>query len=143
MRERGFTTTELLLIVVIIGLLAALATPIFVPWLSSVKVHSAARDIVSDLQLARMKAISQNTNFRITFNPTNKTYQIEKEVSGVWQNVGAAKALPAGITLSITGNPAVFQSTGTATNSTTIILQNSQGKTKQVTVSVAGAIKMG
>jgi hypothetical protein len=51
--------------------------------------------------------------------------------------------LPQGIALVSVSTTPVFQATGTATGSVLITLQNAHGKTKQVTVSVAGAIKMG
>ena len=110
-RESAFTTTELMVAVVIIGILAAFTAPNLGRWLSTIRVNSAARAIASELQFARMRAISQNAKFRITFDSANNTYQTEKEgedrnnngildsgedlnsnglldQQGVWRNIG-------------------------------------------------------
>jgi prepilin-type N-terminal cleavage/methylation domain-containing protein len=139
---RAFTTVELVIVMMIVGVLAAFATPQLGRWLATTGVDTAAREIATELQLSKMRAVSQNTRYRISFDADHNTYLVQKDVAGVWQDVGAPKALPAGVDLvSATADP-VFQTLGTAPGGTTVTLQNAQGRTRKVTVSFVGRVKV-
>jgi Tfp pilus assembly protein FimT len=126
----------------VVGVLAAFATPHLGRWLVTTGVDAAAREIATDLQLGKMRAISQNTRYRINFDPANNTYQVRKDVAGIWQDVGDPKSLPAGVDLvSATATP-TFQTLGTAPGGATITLRNAQGRTRTITVSFAGRVKV-
>jgi type II secretion system protein H len=147
MRERGFTITELMIVVAIMGGLTAVATPSLSRWLTSIRMASATRDIASTLQLARVKAITQNTGIRINFDTTAHTYQMQQRNAAdltTWNNVDKAQKLPAGIRfVSVTDNPVTFQSGRGSTlpgRNSTITLQNTQGKTNAVVVAQTGRI---
>ena len=113
MRERGVTITELMIVVAIMGGLTAVATPSLSRWLTSIRMESATREIASTLQLARVKAITQNTSIRIKFDTTANTYQMQQRNAAdltTWNNVDKAQKLPAGVRfVSVTGNPVTFQ----------------------------------
>jgi len=147
MRERGFTITELMIVVAIMGVLTAVATPSLSRWLTSIRMASATRDIASTLQLARVKAITQNTGIRINFDTTAHTYQMQQRNAAdltTWNNVDKAQKLPVGIRfVSVTDNPVTFQSGRGSTlpgRNSTITLQNTQGKTNAVVVAQTGRI---
>ncbi len=118
--ERGFTVIELLAVIAIMMVVTAIATPSFYYWLPKYRISAGARQIAADLQLARMKAISQNTSYRLRFTDNN-TYEMQKNDGGTWAVApghGSVK-LPEGITVT-NGDPFVpfntseFQSRGTA-----------------------------
>jgi len=147
MRERGFTITELMIVVAIMGGLTAVATPSLSRWLTSIRMASATRDIASTLQLVRVKAITQNTGIRINFDTTAHTYQMQQRNAAdltTWNNVDKAQKLPAGIRfVSVTDNPVTFQSGRGSIlpgRNSTITLQNTQGKTNAVVVAQTGRI---
>ena len=88
-RESGFTLLGLLSAVVILGILAGIAIPNYQSWLPKSRVNGAARALFSDLQLARMSAISENNNYVITFDTGNNRYRIYDDNDNDFATAGA------------------------------------------------------
>jgi len=75
-RELGFTMIELVIAVAIFAIMAAIAIPGFSTWLPNYRLKSAARDLYSNMQLARMGAVRENTTRRIVFATGAGSYSI-------------------------------------------------------------------
>ena len=69
-RESGFTMQEVIVTLAIISILSAIAVPGFSRWIPNYRLKSAARDVVSNFQLAKLTAIKKGINCTITFNKT-------------------------------------------------------------------------
>jgi len=65
-RQAGFTATEILVVIGIVGLLAAIAVPSMSKMIQTQSVRSASYDLNADLIYARSEAISRATNVTIT-----------------------------------------------------------------------------
>ena len=97
-RGAGFTLVELMIVVAILGILAAVATPMILTSLPRYRLRAAARELVIDFKKARMEAVKRNRSVLLQFtletvgNPeVGGTYQvcIDNDNDGVCNNGGS------------------------------------------------------
>jgi type IV fimbrial biogenesis protein FimT len=63
--QRGFTMVELMTVVIIASILAALAVPSFREMLERRRLEGQANEFVTDLQYAKSEAVARNRNVQI------------------------------------------------------------------------------
>jgi type II secretory pathway pseudopilin PulG len=64
----AFTILEVMVVVCMIAILAAIAIPAYSSWVPDYRLRNAARDLYSNLQRAKMGAIKNNTEWRVFFD---------------------------------------------------------------------------
>jgi type IV fimbrial biogenesis protein FimT len=146
---------EMLVVLVILAVLAGIAVPNVSQWIENYTVRKAARQLVSDLQLARMKAVSQGIQHRILFDPATKTYNIQFQdpVDGQFKNTADAMrslsdinnpyyAKGVSVADNFTSNAVTFSATGTASPAGTVTFTTAN-YTRLVTVILTGRIRVG
>lgn len=67
-RESGFTLVELIIVVAMVAVITAFALPNFLNWLPNHRLRSAAHDLFSNFQKAKLEAIKRNINTTVCFN---------------------------------------------------------------------------
>jgi len=155
MRERlnieGVTLVELLVTMIILGVLVSITIPSLSSWYSGYSLRAAARKIAITLELAKMKAISRNLEYRVEFVGT--TFRIARGNSSsgstVWTPETDYMDLPSGVTIANITLPqnnglrnAQFNPDGSS-SSGGIYLQNSSGDQYSITLTAAtGSIRM-
>ncbi len=140
MNQKGVTLIELVVVFVIIAIGAALTTPNIGGWMNSYRLRSATRDIISNMRVAQIKAVSNNIQYGVAFNAASKGYQLYCQTTAGLVAEGALNQLPTGIQFnSITvpvdaglGLPfARFYSNSSAVNGD-IVLRNTKGTMKRI-----------
>jgi prepilin-type N-terminal cleavage/methylation domain-containing protein len=151
--SKGMTLLEIVVVMGLIGLMAALVGFGFRDLYPSLHLRGAVKDIVLDIQTARMMAVALNRPCRIVFSPGQESYQLEKASgSGGGQWTGTPEGIPREFNnpnnpyhhpgvdlLSSSFNP-VFSPRGTAVGAS--ILLESGGRQKLITISSQGRVKV-
>ena len=88
----GFTVAEILITVGILGILSTIAIPTYNAWLPKSRVNGAARELFAEFQLAKMRAISENNDYVITFDTGNNTYSIYDDDDNDFATAGVESA---------------------------------------------------
>ncbi len=138
MDKKGVTLIELIIVMVIIAVAAGFIAPNIGAWLPNYRLRSAARDIVSTMRTAQMKAISTNLTYQVLFTPagTPTSYILQYQTTAGFVNDGAIQNLPSGITIptiTISGSNAVFNPNSTS-SSGSVTLQNNKGTQRRLTL---------
>jgi len=132
--KKGFTLTELLIAVALIGILSGVAVTSIKANLPQYYLSGAARQVMTDMMLARMKAVSNNAARSVTFSSTGYT------TGGVTTNITSQYK---GVALSSTGGITFTPMGTTSTGSATITLTGSPGLSpKYVDVSAVGRVRI-
>ncbi|MCJ7507736.1 MAG: GspH/FimT family pseudopilin [candidate division Zixibacteria bacterium] len=79
--NRGITLMELLTVVILIGIIAAMAVPNFTNAVIKIRHKSAARDLLGKMRMARSYAISKGSRYGVYINTGGKCYITFRDVN--------------------------------------------------------------
>ena len=90
--RRGFSVTELLVVIAIIGIIGLVAIPNFINFMRASALKSAMRSFTGDIRGARQLAITKNMLVKLEFTPGagQRTYQILQSPNDVTNQVWTA-----------------------------------------------------
>ena len=75
-KETGISIIELMVVISMIAILSAIAVPNYIAWLPKYRLSSSIRDVLSDLEFARGRAIKDNASVVVEFNTGTSSYRI-------------------------------------------------------------------
>lgn len=106
---QGFTLPEVMMVIVIMGILAAIAIPSWRSVVEGRQVDSATNQLASDLRLAHTKATNRLTNYQVVFTDGSSSYQFGPAGSPV------TRTLPDGVIADTTLTTIEFKPDGSVT----------------------------
>jgi prepilin-type N-terminal cleavage/methylation domain-containing protein len=158
--QKGFTIYELLTVIAIIAIMASIAIPNMISWRNDAKLRSASTIIRGDLQLAKLRALRENTIVVMIFTASGYNIFIDNGAganAGNWnldadEVVVRNRQLPAGVTIAL---PTTFDSPNNRTRfngrglpdpltltgsglTGSVTMKDSRGIQKQITINRLG-----
>jgi Tfp pilus assembly protein FimT len=143
-RQAGFMLVEIILVVGIIGIITALATPMFLSYYQGAQLRVAAEEVVTFLNQGRQMAITQNGLICVHINSTAMHYHLGGCGGATWIGPGTDAAgniaVPQGITLLTTADPIFNYLGGTTQGATYTITHTPSSKSVNVVVALSGRV---
>jgi type IV fimbrial biogenesis protein FimT len=81
--RKGFTMTEVVVVLSLIGIMTAISVPSYFSWLPKHRLQTSVRQIYDDMNLAKIRAVKDNRNACIQFYPATETYTVFFDVDGI------------------------------------------------------------
>jgi prepilin-type N-terminal cleavage/methylation domain-containing protein len=143
-RISGFTVTELVVVMAIIGILLAASPPNIVRWRQDHQLNRATRDIQTTIQRLRITALKEKSSVEIKFDAVANEYETRIHMRGLegGRDRVIKYPLPPGIRIrKITFRNSIlrFNSRGlTAGGAGSVSLINQSGVVRRIVVPITG-----
>lgn len=144
----GVTLLELLIVIAIMGIMAAVLAPTLSNYVPGIQLNGSARVLSGNLRQAQEKAITEQKQYMIRFHPTNvpPSYEMIRINNGVEElqssvTLASSETLSLATAIASTSNQIVFSPDGGPSASGDITL-SINSVSKIINVSPAGFIKI-
>jgi prepilin-type N-terminal cleavage/methylation domain-containing protein len=142
---KGFTLVELSIVLVIFGIVSAVAVPGINKFLRSVELNGQVQQFASTLRVVRQRSITENNNYVLYWTASERKLKWWDDdnnngVKNGTEKSGATSALPSWITVTASGtNPfpsdtVTFIPNGSASVSGSVIYSNPDGYARSMSV---------
>jgi type IV fimbrial biogenesis protein FimT len=141
-QEQGWSLTELLTVLAIMGVMVGMAGPSYQALAAKMQARSATIEIASELRLARQLAMARRERLRVTFDREGRTITLRRaDAEGIlhvydYADKGVSVEEPS------SGPELLFQPSGRSVTPTTIRVRDSQGRETMFTVNITGRVSI-
>jgi len=141
-RRRGITVIELVIVLAIVAILTVLVVPNLGGWVQHYRIKGVVRHIVSQMELAKIKALKNNLEYRVYFDKTIGTFELQRgnrpAMSPSWIREAGPYQLPRQVTMSVTfaSDAVQFNPHGTA-GSGRVVLATPHNEKYTITVTTS------
>src|SRR3989338_5085533 len=77
--NKAFTLIEVIMVIIIIGILAAAVMPAFIASHDDLKIEAAHRQLMQEIRYAQQLAISRQVTHGVSFNPSTESYFVYRQ----------------------------------------------------------------
>jgi prepilin-type N-terminal cleavage/methylation domain-containing protein len=144
-RPAGFSLTEIMVVLVIFGIMTAVALPGFNRFMRSLDMNNQVQVIATKLRVMRQRAITENNTYRCWYDAGARSFGWWDDDNSDFiyifgEQWGPAQPLPDWVTVSNSvTNPmtqfwTTFNPDGTASQSFTLVFSNSDGYSRTISV---------
>jgi prepilin-type N-terminal cleavage/methylation domain-containing protein len=148
-KESGLTLFELMVVIGIMAVMASIAVPGVIGWLPGYRLRSGADELLSTLQLAKMRAVRENDIVTVSFDFANESYNafVDNSGDGI-QDAGERTVktgqMPPNIDLQDTGLGALvmFDRRGYPSISGNVVRVTNGSATRTVNLTLAGSVSI-
>ena len=144
-REAGFSITELVVFIAVVGVLFVMSVPFFVRYYQAAAARADVQQVITLFNQARGLAVTQNDTICVTM-PSNRqmVLRLSNCAGAVWTGPGTDAAgiinLPQGFTIGPLNN-VTFNYLGAAGAATTYTMTNSTtSETSTVSIALSGRV---
>jgi type IV pilus assembly protein PilA len=140
--QEGFSLIELLIVVAILAIVAAIAIPQFQRYAANADLRTAGRAVAADLAAAKQASVTENLDaYRLSFDVAGNSYALTRTDTGTTLWTRSPASFGNGIVLTavnFSGGSAVSYKRRGTMSLGTVTLQNGRGSTAVVTVNITG-----
>jgi type IV pilus assembly protein PilA len=146
--EAGFSLTELIVVIAMIGIVAVLAGPQFMSYWRTSATSAAATELATAISRARQLAIAGNQPFCAEVDTARVRYRQNSNATctsgAFWTGPGTDGSGHVTISnnMSVSGGPVVFSQLGAATLAGTFTVTNPNGGSRNVVVAASGRVSV-
>jgi hypothetical protein len=135
LRRHGITVIELAVTLAILAILTVLVVPNLGGWLRHYQMRGTVREIVSQMELAKVRALKTNWHYQVAFEPAVRAFRIERRLypSDAWRPESDDFHIPHQVEFGVNVPGIAFHPDGTATSGR-VVIGPAEGKHYEITV---------
>ncbi len=140
--ERGKTMMELMIVMALVGIVAAIGVPNFIMLQSRINLYSLTQEIASELRLARQLAMTERNRIRIVFDGDQQIMVTEPVNGRTTSRIYRYGGKGVQIDEPSAGAEILFHPSGRSATPTTIHLRGKDGHMRKLTVGITGRVSV-